>query len=132
MSYVHDLRTTLVFALAAATQLALGLLFRADPAFSDIWLLPFSVGVLLSLLLLDGVQRRWRGDPRTRSTDPDARTLATAIVGLLGLALVGAWSFSQGHQPMVWTILGGGGLVGAATLVLAWYLAASGAEDWPQ
>lgn len=114
MSYVHDLRTTLVFALAAAMQLWLGLSFRGDSAFPDFWLLPFSVGVLLSVLLLDAMQRRWRGDPRTRTTEPDSRTLAATIVGLLGLVLVGVWSFAQGHQPMVWAILGGGGLVGAA------------------
>lgn len=116
MSAVHDLRTTLLFALSGASALALGLLFRVDGDFGSVWLLPFSAGVLSLALLADGIQRRWRGDERVRSTDPDERSLAAAIVGAAAFALAGLWSYARGHRPLVWGLLLALGLAGVALL----------------
>lgn len=116
MSAVHDLRTTLLFALSGAALVTLGLLFRVDGGIAGAWLPPFAAGAVQLALLADGVQRRWRGDSRTRSSDPDERSLAAAIVSAAAFALVGLWSYARGHRPFVWGLLLALGLAGVALL----------------
>lgn len=120
MSFVHDLRTTLLFAFAGTLMPGFGLWARARGESVGFWLMQAAVGAVLLALLADGLQRRLRGDPRTRSTDPDARTIAAAAVAFAGLALVGAWSLAAGHPALTWVLLLGGGLVGVGTS--AWRL----------
>lgn len=112
MSFANDLRITLLFSVTGATLVALGLLIRADGGVGSSWLLLVSVGALQLGLAADGIQRRQRGDPRLRSDGPDERSLHAAIVGFAVLALVGAWSYLQGHRPGTWGVLLVGGLAG--------------------
>lgn len=115
MSFVYDLRTTLVFALAGVVTLGSGLRVWAAGEPPDAWLSQVAIGVFLCLALADDVQRRWRGDLRTRREDPDVRSLAVVTAGFVALAVLGTWSFVNGHDPSTWAVLLGGGLLGAAS-----------------
>lgn len=111
MSYVYDLRSTLTFALFGVLLLSDGLLERAAGEPVEDWLTTVTMGGLLCLLVLDGIQRRWRGDPGTREKEHDARTLAATTVGFAALVPIGLWSYWQGHQFRTWFLLVGGGLL---------------------
>ena len=118
MSFVYDLRATLGFALLGALTLWSGIqrLLAGEPV--ERWLGTICLGVLWCTLVADGIQRRWRGDSRTRERGLDRRTTATMLVGFLALVPVGLWSRWQGHGPEAWGVLVGGGLFAAA--VVAW------------
>ena len=114
MSFVYDLRITL-FYVAIATFMAWNSvrLYRHGSD-SELWLLLATPTALLWFVLADGIQRRWRGDVRTHTTEPDERTVASGVLCLFGLTAVGLWSFWQGHRAATWGLLVGGGLVGLA------------------
>lgn len=114
VSFVHDLRATLVFALAGVVTLGIGLRLWNAGEPPDAWLTQVAIGSLLCLLVADDAQRRWRGDPRVREAGPDARGVAATTLGFVGLALVGLWALASGYDAWTWIVLLGGGLTGAA------------------
>lgn len=116
MSFVSDLRVTPVFVCSGIVLVGSGLLLRADGGVGGGWLVLVSTGALQLVLVADGLQRRVRGDERARSADPDERGLAAGVVGFVALALVGLWSYVQGHEPLAWGLLLGGGLAGLVSL----------------
>lgn len=117
MNLVHDLQSTVLAGVLAVLFLSDALREYADGAPVEDLLLPFSGGTVFAVLLADGVQRRWRGDPRTRTADPDRRTTAATGVAFGAFALVGAWSLASGHSALTWALLLGGGLLGLASSV---------------
>lgn len=114
MSLVYDRRTTILFAFFGLFFLASGLwrVRTGEPV--EVWLVSVTVGALWCVLVADGLQRRLRGDPRTREKGLDRRTNAAVLVAFAALVPIGLWSYWQGHNAFSWGLLLGGGLVAIA------------------
>lgn len=102
MAYVHDLRSTLFLLVLGAWCLVVAAFEWSTGADLSSYLFFLASGVALLALVGDGIQRRLRGDPRTRSPEFDDRTIASTAVTAVGLVIVGLWSASAGHPALTW------------------------------